>query len=381
MKKNQELLLAMNEIDEKYIEEASTFKKAKKISIAKLSAIAAAIVLICGAGLSIYLSAPLGKNGLYDNLPKADENPPIIEIGDITNLGMGFEGYLANDVSELVNANPWSEDMNIEALPVFENTYYDKSSGNPKKPDFEAMEQRLLEICERMGVDSKDVVIQNNYPPEDVIKDITEKFQSIGQSVPPEFFSISCVYVVADGIEITVDSNLETQIDFKPAIKLPEKYNFAHFASYEETSSVGEYLKKEYKDLIGIKNPTADIYGGDYTYSGDQGYKIQFFDNEGNIAENIINYNFNRVSFACNDSGALFIARIAKPDLSKKIGTYPIISAEEARKLLTEGKYITTCDKFPGEEYIRKTELVYREGKYEKVYMPYYRILVELCPN
>lgn len=371
MKRNEKLLFSMGEIDEEYINEANPQKKTGRIFLKSVSAIAACACLLCGIGVYLHYNSNA-------ELPTPDGNLPLIEIGGSSSLAMGFEGYLAHDVSELVNANPWNEKMNITALPVFENTYYDKESGNPKKPDFEAMEQRLREVAERMGVDSRNAVIQNNYPTEDVIKDITEKFQSIGQSVPPGFFTPSCVYIVADGIEITVDSDLETRIDFKPSVSLPEKYNFSHYASFEEASSVAEYLKKEYKDLIKMEKPKTNVFGGDYTYSGEQGYQIEFFEGGGSAADSIINYNFNRVSFACDDSDSLFIARVTAPDLSEKIGNYPIITAEEARKLLKDGRYITTADKFPGGEYIRKTELVYRTDKYEKVYLPYYRILAEL---
>ena len=33
---------------------------------------------------------------------------------------------------------------------------------------------------------------------------------------------------------------------------------------------------------------------------------------------------------------------------------------------------------FPGEKYISSVELVYRNGKRDEVFMPYYRFLVEL---
>ncbi len=61
------------------------------------------------------------------------------------------------------------------------------------------------------------------------------------------------------------------------------------------------------------------------------------------------------------------------------MGDYPIISAEEAKKLLLNKNYITTVpNEFPGESYIAKTELVYRTGAHEKYFMPYYRFYVEL---
>lgn len=67
-----------------------------------------------------------------------------------------------------------------------------------------------------------------------------------------------------------------------------------------------------------------------------------------------------------------------KPVISVYGGDYPIISPEEARQTLLENRYINdTAEEFPGAEYIRKTELVYRGGR-EQFFIPYYRIYVEI---
>ena len=71
--------------------------------------------------------------------------------------------------------------------------------------------------------------------------------------------------------------------------------------------------------------------------------------------------------------------RYSKTDLSQKIGDYPIITAEEARKLLLENHYITTVpEALPGEEYIAHVELMYRTSGRDSGFMPYYKFLVEM---
>lgn len=143
--------------------------------------------------------------------------------------------------------------------------------------------------------------------------------------------------------------------------------------------AVAEYLKTEYKDFIGIENPQVNICGGDYTIYAQQMYSIEFFDASGNDAEQIINYNFNRVTFYCDDEGKLFLARIYQPDLSMKVGDYPIIDSQQAKELLSKGNYITTAPyEMPGLEYVEKVELGYRAGEREAYFMPYYRFYVEL---
>ena len=98
-----------------------------------------------------------------------------------------------------------------------------------------------------------------------------------------------------------------------------------------------------------------------------------------NETEQLINYNFNRVTFGCNDEGRLFIARIYQPDLSVKIGDYPIIDSRQAKELLLKGNYITTVPyEISEKESIKKVELVYRTGEGEQYFMPYYRFYMEL---
>lgn len=95
--------------------------------------------------------------------------------------------------------------------------------------------------------------------------------------------------------------------------------NCTHHSSYEEIPDAAEYLKTEYKDLIGLDNPQINIYGGDYNIYSQQGYRIEFFEANGSDTEQIINYNFNRVAFECNDERKLFLAKIYQPDLSEVV--------------------------------------------------------------
>lgn len=75
----------------------------------------------------------------------------------------------------------------------------------------------------------------------------------------------------------------------------------------------------------------------------------------------------------------MFLARVFQPDLSGKVGDYPIITAAAAKELLGNGNFITTVPvEMPGLEYVAKFELIYRTGGTEKYFMPYYRFYVEL---
>ena len=130
-----------------------------------------------------------------------------------------------------------------------------------------------------------------------------------------------------------------------------------------------------------MKKPILNIYHGDYDIYGRQLYNISFYEGKGDLIEKIINYNFNKINFSCDDNGKLSLIRFDITDLSEKIGDYPIIETTKAKKLLLNGNYITTVPyTLTGNEKISKLELIYRNGGTEKFYMPYYRFYIEL-PN
>lgn len=196
----------------------------------------------------------------------------------------------------------------------------------------------------------------------------------------PGLFPHRDIITKDNGIEIIVSPDMTATIRFDPAITLPDEYTFTHHATYKQFVAVAEYLKEKYKDFIEMDKPQVNIHGGDYSIYLEQSYDIELYDGSGNIVNQIINYNFNRVAFYGNDSEKLWLARVWQPDLSGKVGDYPIITTEEAKELLRKGNYITTVtERFPElEKYVAKIELQYRTGIYEQYFMPYYYFLVEL---
>ena len=228
-------------------------------------------------------------------------------------------------------------------------------------------------------MDTSSLNITDNTPSKEYQAAVLEKS---GGDIPEGYFNPTKVIAEENGIKIEVDTAMTAAIFFEPAMSLPDSYNFTHFAPYEDIAAAAEYLKKEYQNLIGIDNPKINISGGGYNIYQQQSYEISFFDNSGDAIDQIIQYNFNPVTFYCDDDGKLFLIRIYHPDLSHKTGDYPIISAEEAAKLLLNGNYITTVPyEMPGADSVVKVELIYRTEPYEKYYMPYYRFYVELPPE
>ena len=312
-----------------------------------------------------------------NNETVTDPNLPMITLNIDLGGSMGFEGYMANSIEDLVNANPWNENIALPHLPVINNKVIYNERQAIESPDYALMETLLKDTARSLGMETDSLPITNDIPTDEEQTTITEKFDG---EVPEGYFNISRLFMEDENYKLTVDTSYTTRVDFKePVNMLPSEYNFTHHATYDETLKVAEYLKEEYADFIGMENPTINISGGDFNIYAEQSYSISFFESDSDISQSILNYHFNLVIFACNDNGELFIARRYYTDLSDIVGEYPIIDADEATKLLDKGNYITTVpEEFEGEEYIRKVELIYRNSSHEKVFMPYYRFYVEL---
>lgn len=370
--KNEHISDALNLLNDDIIEEADVVRRNKRKHGKgwwKWASIAACLALMVYAGIRTLPQEPA------NDVSKL----PLLTINEDAGEAMGFEGYMAYEASELVNANPWSEASKISTLPVYHNQLTYNENGITSGADFNKMQEFLLEVADRFGLDTNTLIISNDVPDEETKQKISEKLQVVGDTIPEGYFDPTKLIAKADGLEIEVNQVMTAKISLNPAISLPGEYNFTHHASYEEIVAVAEYLKTKYKDIIGINNPKVNIYGGDYNIYVQQGYSIEFYEASGSIAEQIINYNFNRVAFYCDDEGKLLLIRIYKPNLSEKVGDYPIINLEEARKLLSHGNYLTTVPyKMPGLDHVKKVELVYRTGEREEYYMPYYRFYVEL---
>lgn len=361
--RGKDLLDKMELINLAYVEAADVKPPKRKNTWIKWGAVAACLASIVFAGARLF--------------PHREPSLPMLSVSE--EVAMGYEGYMAHDISELVNANPWKEDSKITTLPVYQNalTYdeYRIATGT----DFDKMREFLLEIAGRLGLDTNNLTITDNAPDKEHQQAVIERFEKVGSTVPDGYFAPTKLMTAADGVKIEVYRTMTATVWFDSPRALPEEYNFTYNAPYEDKVAAADYLKSKYSQLIGMEHPQVDVSGGDYNIHNQQKYSIAFFDAGESVAGQIVNYNFNRVEFSCDDDGKLYLVRIDQPDLSKKLGDYPIISPEQAKELLLKGHYFTTVTCGISEAtQIKKTELLYRTGEQEKCYMPYYRFYVEL---
>ncbi|MCM1118822.1 MAG: hypothetical protein NC543_05605 [bacterium] len=346
-------------LDDDIIEETGKLRSRSKRQLRKTgiwAATAACLALLTYAGYQMILQ-------------RTPDNPselPLLPVNTQVGEGMGFEGVMAFDISELVNANPWNEDMALVALPVYQNTNQLRGGAvftTSGEEYTDAMREFLLDIAIRLGLDASSLAVAEKY----------DDYAVDGRPDP------TALVALTDGVEIHVGLDQRASVSFDPPVVLPDQYHYTFHCSYEDCAEAAEYLMREYSQLLGMDNPQINISGGDYNIEIDQSYTIYFYDASGDDIDQIINYNFYSAQFCGSYDGALRLIWIDRPDLSQKVGDYPIITADAARELLCSGSYITSVPyTMPGADYIRKVELIYRANPVEEYFMPYYRFYVEL---
>ena len=367
--KAEDISEAMNNINEDFIESANERRKPKsrKSSWVKWVSAAAAIAVFAFAGAKAFIP----------NQPEQNDNPvggteseygsalPILEYIENGINGYGFEGYLAYDISELENGNPWNEKMVFEALPVFRNNSFNEIGIAYPGIGEEAMLKKLNSIT---GGKHGEIEYSR-------VGDF-----SSGSGIPDDFVDRIEADFGNNTIEIQSNGSVVVTYNGFAGEELPEDISF----TYTETSEGDayraiSYICQNYCDFLD-KGNTTFVTSGDYTFNGEFSRNYRIYDFSGDEINDMLNFSFNEVQLAPNDEGKLMLIRINdKLSCAEKIGDYPIISTEEAKDMLLDGGYITTVPyEMPGKKYIAKAELIYRSGIGENIWMPYYRFLVEL---
>ncbi len=309
------------------------------------------------------------------------ENTELEPIAsDIVFGGMGFEGYMVHDISELDTINPWSADKPLESLPVYKNLSIKENCNMAAYLTQEEMEEMVNDVACCLGIEVTSTTVER-------ISDITYQ--------PPEEVADLpyCVEAVCDGekyntdavsIRVFGDGQMAVEFGYK-GMALPDEYNFTdHETTDEQAIEVLEYFAEEFKGLLQFENPAVYSYA-DRTINGSENRSYYIYDKCEDYKLDLLSYNFTSVQFCPGDNHNLMIIWLDNPlSAAENIGEYPIIDAQEATQLLLSGSYITTVPTeylINGEitaDAIAKTELIYRIGEHDEYYQPYYKFYVAL---
>lgn len=372
--KNRDILLeVIGDTDEKLVPDLTA--KKKKSSILKWATLGG----MCAAAVFCAVLLPKFNQdhntiSPYGTLPQTyDESIKPGEERIKSNVifgGMGFEGLMAYDISELDTPNPWTPDSGLTSMPVYRNLAYNDVYIKVclSEDQMKEIAQNTASLLKTKISDMKVTYVR------DFVQGVYGEILNGVYSVDAKCGNDSTITVYGDGqIRILFDNN-----------HLPADLSFTYRqTTAEQAQETLKYLANEYAGLLGFDAPEYFSYA-DRTYSGEEIRSYFIFNRSQNMVQSILNYNLSCAQFAPNDSGDLMCIWLNNPYCSSEyIGDYPIISETDAKNALLSGSYYSSVPK----DYIRggkisesdiaKTELVYRNNS-EEYYQPYYKFYVEL---
>ena len=371
MKKEEHLMKLMGEINESYLIEAEVFNEEMKTEKSGRYTKERGFFLQWGtAALAVIMTLTTAKFNLEPRMevPPFDASLPKITL-DAESLfagGMGFEGLYGNHIEDLLSVSPYTWGT-IRKLPVFLNPLQREQVSETTDETIRVLKERLIRRGALFGV-------------------TIEEDDLIVQGTPPEYFSI-----LYENEDYVFDARIDgTLVTLKKPLDIPDELQskedpieiyeqFITYPSMKEQEKLSQYFLENYEHLTGFASPVGGLEGGDYNIYHKRSFSFVYYEEKTDPVEAMLSYHFNRTYFYIDHEKGLDMIRYMETDLSNNLGEYPIISEREAKDLLEKGHYATSVpETFPGRNKIRRVELMYRSGIEEKIFIPYYRILVEV---
>ena len=369
MKKNERLLQQLGDVNDKFIAEANPKPKKSRIKWAVIGAMgtAAAGVIIWQGVKNIPDKKPeklVSETKKYGEIIEFPENTGELEIIRTTDPGgggMGFEGFMAYDVSTLLDGNPSRENCEFTELPVFiepSNEIY--SHGNLPVYTMDEMEERLKDVAGLLT---------------------DEEFTPVDRHPNGDYYKAK-----AGNIELSMYSySSRIYIEFENSVDLPPEYDICNTTDKDHAERSLEYLGEKYRDVIRMDNPTPTVFT-DFDIYNEPLTTFALYDNSEDPLTALINYNLRKVYFY----GGRKLSTISiynNYDYKEFAGMYPVISYDEAYEKLISGDYYTTVwDEHYLPDGINTDEIFFTGIEYNrtndyKYTLPYYRFLIELHPE
>lgn len=389
MKKNERLLQQLGDVNDKFIAEANPKPPKNRIKWTLIGAMgtAAAGVIIWQGVKNIPDKKPeksVSETKKYGEIIEFPENTGELEIIRTTDPGgggMGFEGFMAYDVSTLLDGNPSRENCNFTELPVFIRPDHENYSKDTNVYSIEEMDERLRDIASQLT-------------DEEYIKGYANKHG----------YNLSAT---AGDIELKMESSGKIGIEFATAIDIPDEFGIYTIknADKSQISSSLEYLGEKYGSIFGFYAPVPSIRI-EYDIYNNCMASCHLYEDSDDPLTSLMNYSFRYLGFRGEEIPIDNSDKYTNPydayeypgdlknisyfdDFSylEFTGMYPIISYDEAYNKLISGDYYTTVwDEHYLPDGINTDEITFTGISYNrtndyKYTLPYYRFLIELHPE
>lgn len=380
MRKEERLVQAMNDIEERYINEADfSQKQATKVHWIKWAGLAASIAIVAFVSINLpkdVVNPPTeteidgtemesGEGELDRDWVEGPNGDMLLVIStDIVMEGMGGGAVTLEYIRQADKNLPWKEDMKISVLPVYENLAYSSPAGAPVYLTKDA----LLEKAESVAEDLNVKILSTAYT------------WTSEANIGPYVNGITAKIEYG---KIDVEGNGRVYVTFTDGLKLPEEYSLSNLASEKEANEAVAYLLEYFSGLLKADNLIPDAYV-DCDLVGNRWVKYRAV-GSGEEINNIVEYYFNQVNFYFDEEKGLTGLRYGdERETAKYLGEYPIITVEGAKELLKQGKFISNygISAVEGDvitdDKIYDVMLEYRVLNTCEYFQPYYRFYVKL---
>lgn len=373
--KEWRLLRAIGEVDDELIEQAESYRRRKKI----ITWVAVAACITLSAVLGVWRGSETALASPFSPASSGSEvrlGLPLLPSA-VTDTGMGFEGIEVHSAEDYRPLNALADGEELpDTMPVYRNASW------LSRPDLDAMEARLWEVAALFGVTEGETVRTDNTPPDEELEEIVQGIEEKGFSVSDQMFSGS-VELEADGLRFyaTKSGAVRVTLELKESDSLPETGETA--AGEFDPDAEAQHLLAEFSQRLGMRQPEAVVTGGNVDINDRVSYEILFAEHADTAAARAEERSLNTVEFGYfpkeeSESVTIWYNAYAR---TEKLGDYPIITPDEALRLLENGNCITTVPgSLPSADDVRAVELVYRAPN-EAVYQPYYRFWAQVEPE
>ena len=367
-----DLLFAMTEIDDHYLTETEPFKTQynetdtnaqntktvffqlwQKYQISMMACVLLVVFILFAWPKTAEVPLPNGIENESETELKGPDKITIVDPLDFVIVNAG-DIMTEEDFDEQKKTLPWTGVEKLAALPIYKNLSYTGALGVPVYLD----EDTLFAMAEDVASKLDTEIIESRY------------LTIVDDAGPVSIYGI----VASTGLgSIEIDGRGSVCISFDGGFGIPSDYAMSDSASKEAADSTVDYLLSYFQYKLSFEDMVADSYAT-YALNGNRQMHYRAIGTKNGMAD-VEEYYFNQVHFYLDEQKGLISmrygdCRIATEDL----GFYPLMSLQEAKACLQEGKYETVEEKdfVFDDANIRRIELMYRLYSSDEYYQPYY---------
>lgn len=378
--KKEDLIDAVNEVDDNMLKDAENARISYMKNRGRKAVIRRTVLLLgaaaCTAGIVFWQNRQKPEE-IIENTPVSETAEPAPELEMITiqhelPVSGGMSAVMYYDLKNEKDYNPWSEDMEFEALPVYRRDAH--PAGEAYGLSEEEMRKHVDDVLEQMQMTALSYSVEKAG---DTLK---------GDNVRNPYLDPETVLAVRAETEkgtVLCDGygSVHVWLNHDSYIDLPQEYTFTYSTDEEEAARIISYLHEQYP-LMKEEKWGYDLTG-DYTFQGEKHVQYQAYAVSDKSIETLLNYTYRKVSYGSDDNGHLTGFHIADGLASaEKIADYPVISLEEAYEQLYLGncRYNTGIDPDKNHE-IADVQLTYLNDQLSQYQIPYYQFMMDITDD